>query len=107
MTVKVLLNPSEIAVRVVEDLRLEGMTDYPFIPADLDAEIDRWCRTNNVEPASGNLVREAIASLPDVTRTRIWLNAYDPAHRYIRRRQRAHGEESDRPTIYLLVDRGI
>jgi hypothetical protein len=102
VTVKVLLHPAEIAARVVEDLRSEGLTDYPFIPADLDDEIARWCQTNDVGQVAGILVREAMASLPGVKRWRPWLNVHDPAHRYIRRRQRARGEENERPTIYVI-----
>lgn len=97
-----LLTAAEIAAGVVADLREEGWTDIPFIPADLDDEIRCWCELQGVEPIATMLVREEIATLPGVRRTRPWLNAYDPNHRYLRRRQRARGEENDRPTVYLL-----
>ncbi len=99
-----MMTPVEIAQGVVDALRSEGFVEYPYVPADLDEEIFRWCEVNSVEPLPPMLVREEIAALPDVKRWRPWLNAYDPVHRYIRRRQRAHGEASDRPTIYVLVD---
>lgn len=102
MTARRLLNPKEIAEQVVAELRNEGHTDYPFIPADLDEEIVRWCAVSGVEPQPSIIVREEMATLPGVERLRVRLNRYDPEHRYIRRRQRARGEENDRPTVYVL-----
>ncbi|MFA5901730.1 MAG: hypothetical protein WC829_21745 [Hyphomicrobium sp.] len=102
---KTFLQPQQIAERLIAELRADGLTDYPFIPADLDKEIERWCEANEVEPVSGILVREVMATLPGVDRTRPWLNQRTAEHRYIRRRQRAHGEESDRPTIYRIWGR--
>jgi hypothetical protein len=108
MSIKVVLHPQEVAERLVAELRSEGLIDYPFLASDLDEEIARWCDVRGVEPVPCALVRGVMATLPGVERMRPWLNQFSAEHqhirRYIRRRQRAHGEESDRPTVYMIGD---
>lgn len=74
MTAKTLMSPRQIAERVVAELQAEGLTDYPFIPADLDEEITRWCAASGIEPVSPIVVREEMATLSGVERVRVRLN---------------------------------
>lgn len=100
---RVLLGPRRIAELVVAHLRDEGFVNYPFTPSDLDAEIDRWCEKARVKLGSLQRIRETVAALPGVKRTRLRLNSFDPRHQYIRRRLRASGQDGDYPTVYFIT----
>lgn len=96
--------PAQIAERVVASIRAASLNAMPMIPYDLDQSIERWCEQHKIELVPIGLVREEIALIPGVRRTRPWLNSNDPIHAYIRERQRFSGKEIDRPTIYWIDD---
>ena len=100
---RVMLGPDAIAERVISHLREEGFIDYPFTRADLDSEIERWCEKARVKLGSLQRIRETVAALPGVKRTRLRLNSFDPRHQYIRRRLRASGQDGDYPTVYFIT----
>lgn len=97
--------PEKIALCVVEYLRAEWLNEYPIIPEDLDDVINRWCDDAGVERVSTQRVRELIALLPGVTRTRFRMATNHPANRYVRNRMIARGHPvGEKATAYVISD---
>lgn len=103
---KRIMVPEKIAFCVVEYLRDEGLNAYPLIPEDLDETINLWCDDVGVERISTQRVRELIALLPGVSRTRFRLATNHPINRYVRNRMIARKHAiGEKATAYVIADR--
>jgi hypothetical protein len=60
----------EVAQGIARQLADDGLAGYPLLPDDVDAAGAAWCAGQDLEPAPPSLVREALAALPGVVRTR-------------------------------------
>lgn len=97
--------PYAVAHYVLDNLRFDDSEDHPVLPGDLDDFIDRWCDENEVERVPKSTVREIIALAPEVTKIRVRLNMDNPAHRWVRERQKIRGEPlNDRPVVYIMAN---
>jgi hypothetical protein len=96
--------PAQIAERVVASIRAGGLNDYAMIYADLESEVARWCRENNVAVPPAATMLEALTQTPGVRKKRTKLNKSSAEHAYVRSRQALHGITNDYPMLYWIDD---
>lgn len=106
---KRVMAPVFVAHYVLDSLRYDDSENYPVLPGDLDDFIDAWCDENDVERVPKATVREIIALAPEVTKIRTRLNLNNPAHRFVRDRQKVRQDKrgeplNDRPIIYIMAN---
>jgi hypothetical protein len=106
---KRVMPPAFVAHYVLDSLRYDDSENYPVLPGDLDDFIDAWCDENEVERVPKSTVREIIALSPEVTKIRTRLNLNNPAHRFVRDRQKVRQDKrgeplNDRPIIYIMAN---
>lgn len=92
----------ETALGIVAVLLEQGFGGYPLLPADIDAAAETWAAAEGVQPAPASIVREAVAALPQVQRSRPRLSASNSQHRALAIRLRALGKPTDRVTIFSI-----
>jgi hypothetical protein len=93
----------EVAQGIARQLADDGLAGYPLLPDDVDAAGAAWCAGQDLEPAPPSLVREALAALPGVVRTRTRLRADDASHVALARRLRRLGRPDDRATLFTVA----
>ena len=94
---------AEVAKGIAYELVDQGLVGYPILPDDVDAAGKEWCAARDLDPAPPSLVREALAALPGVNRSRTRLRTDDAAHIAIARRLRRMGRSDDRATLFAVA----
>ena len=95
-------SPGEVAEGVARVLVDDGLAGYPLIADDIDEAATAWCEAHNLTPAPASMVREALAALPSVSRSRTRLRSDDAAHVAIARRLRRLGRHDRRATLFSV-----